>query len=120
VKLIADECVPKPIVVALRTRFKDVVSVEEHAPGTELSDILAWANREQRILVTEDYDFGELVNLGQLPAYGIVIIAPGVFRGDVDGVADLIAGRIAELSETLKGNLTILEKLRIRQRNLRD
>lgn len=113
-----DECVARPVVLALRDRFGDVVSVAETAPGTSDLEVLNWATRDARILLTEDYDFGGLAVQKMRPAHGIVIIGPGVFRGDRSTSAERIADRISKLTDTLAGRLTILEQLRTRQRDL--
>ena len=39
----------------------DVLSVSERNPRATDESVLAWANRERRVLITEDKDFGELV-----------------------------------------------------------
>lgn len=60
-RFLVDECVARPLVPALRLRFADVVYVADTSPATKDRDVLAWAVREKRVLVTEDYDFGDLV-----------------------------------------------------------
>ena len=80
--------------------------------------MLEWAVREGRTLVTEDYDFGELVFYRQLNAEAVVIIAPGVLGVDLLADASAVAERIHSASGTLRGNLTIVEKKRFRQRSL--
>jgi len=39
----------------------DVKSVAELNPSAPDEDVLDWANRENRILITLDKDFGELI-----------------------------------------------------------
>jgi predicted nuclease of predicted toxin-antitoxin system len=82
-KFLVDECVAWPLVEALRRRFDDVVSVREVSPAAPDADVLEWAVRQSRTLVTEDYDFGELVFYRQLDAEAVVIIAPGVLGVDL-------------------------------------
>ncbi len=59
--LVADEGVDKPIVDALRNAGFDVQYILETHRGAEDDRILAIANIQQRILLTQDKDFGELV-----------------------------------------------------------
>jgi predicted nuclease of predicted toxin-antitoxin system len=59
-RLLADENFPGAAVTALGAVGHDVVWVGAVAPGTSDPDVLAWAAREQRILLTFDKDFGEL------------------------------------------------------------
>lgn len=118
-KLLVDECVARPLVAALRRRFSDTISVAEVAPGARDRDVLDWAIRERRAVVTEDYDFGELVFRSGLAAEAIVIVAPGSLGFDIVADAEQVASRIFELSNTLRGSLTILERTRTRRRPLR-
>jgi predicted nuclease of predicted toxin-antitoxin system len=60
-KLVADECVDKPIVDRLRTDGHAVVYVAEMAPSVDDDEMLRLANSEAAILMTGDKDFGELV-----------------------------------------------------------
>lgn len=80
------------------------------------SDLLSLANDEQRIIVTEDFDFGDLLFRDRLPVPGAVILyLPALGPSDrakrlmaVLGVPDLV----------FEGRLTIIEKRRVRQRAL--
>ncbi len=49
-----------------------VLAVTDIAPGASNEALLALANEEQRVLVTEDKGFGELVFLHGLPHFSIV------------------------------------------------
>jgi predicted nuclease of predicted toxin-antitoxin system len=118
VRFLVDECVARPLVPALRKRFADVVYVADTLPAAKDRDVLAWAAREKRTLVTEDYDFGELAFRSRLEAEAIIIIAPGVLGFDLIQAAENVAERILLLGETLAGNLTIIERTRTRQRPL--
>jgi predicted nuclease of predicted toxin-antitoxin system len=59
-RFLAHENIPRVAVTALNAGGHDVVWVRSAAPGTPDSDVLAWASRESRILLTFDKDFGEL------------------------------------------------------------
>jgi predicted nuclease of predicted toxin-antitoxin system len=61
-RFLADENFPGA--AALRAAGSDVVWVRIAAPGSSDSEILAWAAREERILLTFDKDFGELAASG--------------------------------------------------------
>lgn len=117
-RFLIDECVARPLADALRQLFEDVVSVGETSPAAPDRDVLWRAVQERRILVTEDYDFGELVFRQGLDADAIVIIAPGVLGFDLIEDARRVADRIHLASDSLSGNLTIVERKRLRQRAL--
>jgi predicted nuclease of predicted toxin-antitoxin system len=71
-KLLLDTCVWGGATADLRAAGHDVLWTGDLAqdPGDE--DILAQANREQRVLITLDKDFGELAIRRSLPHCGIV------------------------------------------------
>jgi hypothetical protein len=59
-RLLADENFPGDAVAQLKAAGHDVVWVRTAAPGITDSEIVAWAAREERIILTFDKDFGEL------------------------------------------------------------
>ena len=74
-RLLADENVPGPVVTALRGSGHDVFWAKESFPGADDVVILEIAQREQRVVVTSDTDFGELAFRSGLPAScGVVLI----------------------------------------------
>jgi predicted nuclease of predicted toxin-antitoxin system len=74
VKFLADECCDALLVAGLRQAGHDVLFVMESARGADDATVLQQAASDQRILLTEDKDFGELVVRLGLPAYGIVLL----------------------------------------------
>jgi hypothetical protein len=60
VRLLANENIPRAAVAALIAAGHDVAWVRQAAPGMPDPEVLAMAEREKRILVTFDNDFGEL------------------------------------------------------------
>jgi len=74
VKFLADECCDALLVAGLRQDDHDILYVMEYAPGADDETVLQQAATDQRILLTEDKDFGELVVRLGLPAYGIVLL----------------------------------------------
>ena len=75
-RFLANENFPGAAVTRLETAGHDVVWVRIAAPGATDSDVLAWAAREERILLTFDRDFGELARGSVLPPKcGIVLLA---------------------------------------------
>lgn len=69
-----DEGCDAIIVRTLRKLGYDVTFVAEVSPGKPDVDILAWGNRERRVIVTEDRDFCELVFRDKEQTFGIVLI----------------------------------------------
>lgn len=61
-------------VARLRKEGDDVLWIRESSPGISDQEVLAVARREDRLLITFDKDFGELVfRLGAVAACGIVL-----------------------------------------------
>jgi len=73
-KLLADENVPIETVKALKRRGVDIVSVIEFSPGLSDTEVLDLANREDRIIVTFDKDFGELVVREKAKVKGLILL----------------------------------------------
>jgi hypothetical protein len=79
-KFLADENFPRPAIRALRKAGWDVFSIAEECPGIPDEDVAALCAGQQRILLTFDKDFGELVFHRGLPAgSGVVLfrVTPG-------------------------------------------
>jgi predicted nuclease of predicted toxin-antitoxin system len=73
-KFLADEYCDLALVDTLRAEGHDVYYVAESLRGGSDDAILTRAYSENRLLITEDKDFGELVyRLGQ-PARGIILL----------------------------------------------
>lgn len=74
-RFVADECVSPVLVAWLRAEGYDVLSILETHRSAKDEFILALAVREERILLTEDNDFGELIFRGDpLPIAGVILL----------------------------------------------
>ena len=72
--LLANENFPGVAVTALRQLGNDVAWIREDSPGLTDIQVLDRANRDSRILITFDKDFGELAFRYGLPAScGIIL-----------------------------------------------
>jgi predicted nuclease of predicted toxin-antitoxin system len=80
VTILADECCPTYLVESLREDGHDVQYIAEIAPSTADSDILETSLNQQRILLTEDRDFCELIFLNNRPAYAVVLLRIHVLK----------------------------------------
>jgi predicted nuclease of predicted toxin-antitoxin system len=117
VRFLADECCPAPIVAALRTAGHDVLHALESHAGASDRNLAELARREDRIVITEDYDFGELAVRGQLSLPGLIILFLN------EATSEIRAARVLEIVEAvdegLRGQLTIIDVRRTRRRALR-
>jgi predicted nuclease of predicted toxin-antitoxin system len=118
VRYLVDECLGRRIVTELRDRGNDVVWVRESASGMSDEDVLAWSVRDRRVLLTEDFDYGELIFGQGRSAYGVVILRLSAFRGSWAEVATAVTQRLEKVQGRLTGNLTVLDPTRIKPRAL--
>lgn len=92
--MLANENFPRDAEDLLRTHGHDVAWVRTDAPGSSDDVVLARAHQEQRVLITFDKDFGELVFAkGQAASQGVVLFrismpSPGVVATKVAAVLD--------------------------------
>ncbi len=74
-RILANENFPGDAVMTLRQRGHDVVWVRTDAPGSRDIEILARAQREDRIVVTFDKDFGIVLFRISAPSSAYVVRA---------------------------------------------
>lgn len=114
---IADECISAKLVAALRADGHDVVYIAESLPSAKDRSVLDLAIAENRLLLTEDRDFGELIFAQSLTQ------APGVvFMRIPDERAHLAWPRlkalIARFGDDLASRYIVVEEARFRVRLL--
>jgi predicted nuclease of predicted toxin-antitoxin system len=118
VRWLADECIDAALVLHLRRSGHDVLYIAEIAPTVNDSEVMAHAQRESRLLLTEDKDFGDLVfrRGGQVP--GIVLLRLDPARHTFKRKRlDAAMAHFGE--EGLRGRYTTVEEGRFRSRPLR-
>jgi predicted nuclease of predicted toxin-antitoxin system len=112
VRLLADENVPGDAVAALRHAGFDVARVMTDNPGISDHLILARAQREERVVLTFDKDFGEMAFLSGLPSdAGIILVRVPL---ESPGVISSIVVAALKSREDWAGNLSVIEADRIR------
>lgn len=116
-RLLADENLPFASVVLLRSKGYDVLAISEHAPGTADVDILRLAREQDRVLVTFDRDFGELVyrDLAPVPPAIIYLRLP---PSTPDEPGRLIAALLADETLQITGRFSVVTPDGLRQRAL--
>lgn len=113
---VADECCDALLVAGLRGDGHDVVYIREVGPGTDDDAVLRLAASQQRILLTEDKDFGELVVRLKLPAHGVVLLR--IDPADTDTKLRRLREVIAQDAERLLGSLAVIDETKSRFRPL--
>lgn len=119
-RFLADENFPGAAVGALCAMGREVAWVRALAPGMKDPEVLAWALREHRILLTFDKDFGELawrrfLAAGAHPSCGIVLFRLPMPAPNLIG--STLAGRVVE-REDWAGHFSVIEASRVRMRPL--
>jgi hypothetical protein len=117
-RFLVDECLSRSLVNTLRQRGHDVRFMRDEARGTDDAKVLALATVDDRLLITEDRDFGLLTIRNREPAVGVIVIAVSAFGWPSPKLASHVADTLAEFGETCIGSLTTIEPGRARQRNL--
>ena len=73
-RFLANENFPAVAIEALRAQGYDIAWIRTDAPGSSDADVLVRAVKEERVLLTFDKDFGELVfHCGAEASRGIVL-----------------------------------------------
>lgn len=112
--LLADEGVDKPIVESLRAAGFNVTYILETNPGVEDERILTVAYLQQRVLITQDKDFGELVFRLQQAHYGVILIR---LQGYAPAVkAEITTSLILRYQNLLIKSFTVIQPNAIRIR----
>jgi predicted nuclease of predicted toxin-antitoxin system len=74
IRFLADESCDFSIVTALRDNRYDVLAVIDRMPGATDQQVIELALAEQRVLLTEDKDFGQLVFAAGKAGGGVIFI----------------------------------------------
>jgi hypothetical protein len=115
-RFLANENFPGAAVAALEADGHDIVWVRSARPGSTDPEVLRWAAREERVLLTFDKDFGELATRSALPPQcGVVLLRLPMPKPSGAGkhVAALISAR-----RDWQGHFSVIEPGRIRMRPL--
>lgn len=112
-KVLLDTCVWGRAKAALAGFGHDVVWMGDAAvdPGDE--QILAQAHQEERVLVTLDKDFGDLVILRGLPHHGIIRLVNIPARQQADICQSVL---VTHGKELLAGAMATVDRGRVRMR----
>ena len=114
---LVDECVDAALVDLLRQSGHEALYVSEISPRATDIDVMNRAERDHRLLLTEDKDFGDLVFRQARPVPGIVLIRIVAMQRQCK--AERLTVAIERFGETLFGRYTVIEQARFRMRPLR-
>jgi predicted nuclease of predicted toxin-antitoxin system len=116
-KFLADENFPLPSAKRLRVAGYDVAAVIIDSPCVTDEEVLRRAVREERVILTFDRDFGELLFRSKLPAPRGVVY----FRFEPatpEEPADYLLRLLAAEGVSLEKKFTVVDIKQVRQRPL--
>ena len=111
-RFLADESCDFGVVIALRSAGHDVFAVVENQRGAEDATVLALAQSESRILLTEDKDFGLLAYAGGQGTAGVLLIR---FPGDArNSLGQTVVDVVNEFRDRLSKAFVVIQPGRAR------
>src|SRR5260370_23263323 len=109
---LADESCAGPVIRALLEAGHDVVAIAKVAKGATDEQVLERALNENRVLLTEDRDFGELVYARGRSSAGVILVRfPGRARRAKPAT---VVEAVAKLGSRLRDAFTVVEPGRAR------
>jgi predicted nuclease of predicted toxin-antitoxin system len=113
---LADESCDFGVVRALRAEGYDVLAVAEMMSRSDDRELIELAASTQRILITEDKDFGWLVHVAGLKSNGVLFIR---FPGDSRrAMTKIVCDVVAEHCDRLSRSFVVIEPGYVRIREL--
>jgi predicted nuclease of predicted toxin-antitoxin system len=99
------------VVNALRSKGIDIIPIKELISGVSDEAVLEAANKQNRILITFDSDFGELVFRQKLGARGVILLkfAPKSTQQVVDTTLNVL-----KTQAKIEGHFLIVKEKKIR------
>ena len=106
-RFLADESCDFTVVRALRAEGYDVLAVGEFTSRSDDQALIRQAHQEQRILLTEDSDFGRLVFASHADSAGVIFIR---FPGNARSIlAQTLVGLVRDQSEQLARTFVVVQ-----------
>ncbi len=110
-KFLADEDVPYNNVKFLRANDADIISILDVQRSLKDKEVLEYAKKEKRILITFDKDFIELVINQNIKSYGIILLR--ISPKSEAYVQSVLEYLVKEKYKELENTLTIVWEDRI-------
>jgi predicted nuclease of predicted toxin-antitoxin system len=118
VRFLVDECLPSQVARLLRAAGHDCAHVYELGLGGQPDEqIMAVADEQDRILISADTDFGELLAKAPVLAPSVILLRRADKRPA--SVAEVIVANLGQVAGDLAaGALVVIGERRIRVRRL--
>lgn len=106
-RFLADECCDAAVVKALRSAGHDVLAISEFETSSVDHELMERALTQQRILLTEDKDFGWFVYAGHIESPGVILIRfPALARSTL---VEMMLKLVSDYSSELIGPFVVLQ-----------
>ena len=112
IRFLVDECTGPAVAQWLRERGYDVFSVYEESRGMDDQDVVQKAFAENRILITNDKDFGERIYRERQPHRGIVLLRLDNERAAVK--IEVVRQLLASYADRLAEQYIVVTETRVR------
>lgn len=111
-RFLVDECTGPAVADWLRLQGHNVFSIYDEARGLGNDAVLQRANDEDRILITNDKDFGEYVFRERRPHKGVIVLRldDERARSKIDALRRLLEA----YSHDLPGRFVVVREARVR------
>lgn len=112
-RLLLDENIPRSLFEHLIAQGHDVVSVAVRMSGATDREVLQFATQEERVLVTVDQDFANILTFPQFTHAGILFLRSRVINPVV--IKQLLDGALATVAPNrIYGRLVVVSSRHIR------
>lgn len=115
-KFLADENIARDIVLSLQKDGHDVKWIAQESPGISDNGVLQCATKEERIIVTSDRDFGDMIFRDKKPHRGPGIILFRLKKEDVERYITFLKVVLKKYRLSLQNNFIIVSDKKIRLR----
>ena len=93
------------------------ISISEDNPGISDKEVLDKANKENRVIITNDKDFGELIFNQKLLSFGVILLR--IQDESVENKIRVLKIAIDKYRQMIGGNFTIITEKSIRIRKIK-
>ncbi len=115
-RFIADEHISRHLIEGLRADGHDVARAARDYSGFSDEQIAEIAQLENRVVLTEDSDYGELAVRHGVPIPGVILIAlPGMTSPEI---AKHVRQYVRDSPDDILGALVVIEHMNVRRRTL--
>lgn len=115
-KFLADMNIEKAIIEEIKALGYNIICVAEINPTMTDSDVFKLANSENRILITNDKDFGEIVFRQKLVSEGIILIR--LETPDIKEKVKLVKKLLIFYREKVRNHFVVINQNKFRAMSL--